>query len=202
MWIAFEGPDRVGKKTQATMLASTLESLGVSVDSVEVPYNGFGGQWSYRTIYAMLNDGRAKHFPITFQLVHLINKLACQAKLMLSCASIAVLDRWHLSSVIYGIASGINARIVSAMGWPLVQPDVTIVLLRASQLEHSDARDSYEEDADLQDRVKHLYASACDGRAIIAVNADGTQDEVAARIKSALNPHLKRANHYVFNEEE
>ena len=202
MWIAIEGPDRVGKKTQAELLTSALIAAGVSVDAVEVPYDGFGGRWSYRTIYAMLADGSAQRHPFTFQLIHMLNKLACQVKLLLSCASVAVLDRWHLSSVIYGAASGVSASLVAAMGFPLIEPDVTIVLLRASQCSSCDARDSYEADGQLQERVRRLYAAACNGRTVIAVNADGTREEVAERIKHALNPHLKRANHYIFNEEE
>lgn len=202
MWIAIEGPDRVGKKTQAKLLKDAISDAGVSVDEVEVPYAGFGGALTYKAIYAMLADGSAQRWPFTFQFVHMLNKLACQVKLLLSCASIVVLDRWHLSSIVYGIASGISPRLIRAIGFPLIEPDVTVILLRNSQYHDDSVHDSYEADVKLQDRVRELYAASCDGHTIIAVNADGTRDEVAARIRRAINPHLKLANHYIFNEEE
>lgn len=200
MWIAIEGPDRVGKKTQATMLADAISAAGVSVAQVEVPYFGYGAMWSYGMIYKMLGSGAAKRWPIVFQLVHMLNKLACQLHLMFNCADVAVLDRWHMSSVVYGIASGVAARAVRAMGSLLARPTVTIVLLKRSQHDHDVAPDSYESDAQLQDRVRALYATMCNGVDVIAVDADGTREEVAQRIRRAVNPHMKHANHYIFNE--
>jgi thymidylate kinase len=200
MWIAIEGPDRVGKKTQATMLADAIAAAGVSVTQVEVPYNGYGATWSYRLIYRMLNTGAAKRWPLTFQLVHMLNKLMCQLHLAFNCADVAVLDRWHMSSVVYGIASGVAQRAVRWMGALLARPTVTIVLLKRTQHTVDAAPDSYESDVQLQDRVRSLYGAMCDGDAIIAIDADGTREDVAQRIRRAVNPHLKLANHYIFNE--
>jgi thymidylate kinase len=200
MWIAIEGPDRVGKKTQAAMLTDAISAAGIRVSQVEVPYYGYGAAWSYSMIYSMLASGAAKRWPLVFQLVHMLNKLACQLHLMLGCADVAVLDRWHMSSVVYGIASGVNRLAVRAMGMLLAKPTVTIVLLKRKQHPGDEAPDSYESDAQLQDRVRLLYGSMCDGDSIIAIDADGTREEVAQRIRCAVNPHLKRANHYIFNE--
>jgi thymidylate kinase len=86
------------------------------------------------------------------------------------------------------------------MGALLARPTVTIVLLKRTQHTVDAAPDSYESDVQLQDRVRSLYGAMCDGDAIIAIDADGTREDVAQRIRRAVNPHLKLANHYIFNE--
>lgn len=154
--IVIEGADRTGKCTQASLLASELRSRGFKVAEVEVPYkNGL----TYRLIYRMLKTGSALKYKHMFQFVQFMNKLLFECmdfpNLKSAGNDYVVLDRWALSSVAYGRATGIDEGFVMPLFNQLFEPDCTIIL-------HGPAYpklgiDSYERNTKLQDDVRDIY---------------------------------------------
>lgn len=185
--IAIEGPDKSGKFTQSHLLAHTLRRYGDRVKLVEVPFND---KATHRLIYWMLRNGTAKRFPNLFQFVQFANKFVFQWTyllwLRLTCAFV-VLDRWSLSAIVYGDATGVNRTVNRIMYRMLVRPTVTVVL-HGSSFKRKTVDDVYEKDSDMQFAVRRGYydwvqAHPSDHELI---DNQGTQDEVHERILSAV----------------
>jgi len=186
--IAFEGCDMTGKTTQAKILHRSLTEAGVSALAIKTPFND---HVTHKIIYHMLFSGAAVRHPLLFQLLQLLNKLICQTRLLFAKEDIIIFDRWHLSSVVYGAASGLSISLIKTLGSVLREPDISVVLTRSSDERLSrSAQDSYEADVTLQDRVKRLYTQFCDNKSVIAVSADRTIADVSDNIRSVLNDHI------------
>ena len=154
--IVVEGPDKVGKATQSTMLAHSLRRYGDRVALVEVPFND---HLTHPLIYAMLANGSAKRSPNVFQLVQFLNKFIFQWTYLLwlrLAYDYVVLDRWRLSAVIYGDASGTNKTFNRILYHLLKPADLTIVL-HGMSFKRKSADDVYEKDTAFQALVKVGY---------------------------------------------
>lgn len=180
--IAIEGGDRQGKATQSKMLAHALQRYGARVKRVEVPFNdGF----THKLIYKMLRDGSAKEHVNLFQLVQSINKLIFQLTYMfwlwLTC-DFVVLDRWTLSSLVYGSATGANPGLLRFFNSLLFEPKLTIVLDGPSFSRNNP--DTYESDTELQATVKEMYRAFAEirERNTALVSNQGTREDVHDRV--------------------
>lgn len=184
--IVLEGPDKVGKETQTRLLVMALEELGCRVADVEVPFND---RLTHKLIYWMLRSGRARSWPNLFQFVQFCNKVIFQVILLfwlLLLNDYVVMDRWALSAVIYGDASGTNTWFNRAMFWFLWRPDLTIVL-HGPRLSNRET-DVYEADSKLQQNVREGYYQWVQEHPIgyELVDNQGTRTEVHARILAAV----------------
>lgn len=182
--IAVEGPDRVGKATQVKLLRNHIRSLGHSVATVEVPVRD---GHTHKVIYWMLGNGLAKKFPKFFQWLQVLNRKIFQKWFLSTMADkvdYVIFDRWNLSTYVYGTAEGLNIdpnRLFSS----LLRPDATVVIV--GRIPGLAARDSYEADSGLQDRVSVLYRDwAMSNDDAVLVEAEGTRGEVLGRILSQL----------------
>lgn len=156
--IVFEGPDKVGKETQSKLLQRTLSSAGYRAIRVEVPSKACPR--TYSLIYWMLRNGTAKKFPNVFQFVQFINKWLFQntvLKGLMKNADIVIFDRWSLSAVVYGGATGVNERFNMWLYNRLRKADITFVMHGTSFRRSTTTDDSYEKDSALQARVKDAY---------------------------------------------
>lgn len=185
--VAIEGPDKVGKATQSRMLAHVLRRYGARVALVEVPFND---RVTHRLIYWMLQNGLVKRFPNLFQFIQFINKFVFQLTyllwLRLTCACV-VLDRWSLSAIVYGDATGVNRTLNRVLYWLLVRPDITVVL-HGSSFKRKSIDDAYEKDSDLQVVVRRGYYDWVQSHPAdhVLINNQGTKDEVHERILAAV----------------
>lgn len=180
--IAIEGPDRVGKFTQANLLKNYLLSQGRKVAHFEVPYNdGF----THRAIYAMLRNGLAKKYPKIFQTIQYLNKRVFQTTQLShlrDTMDYIILDRWALSGLVYGEAEGVPRWYSDALFNNLIRPDCTIVLVNAPHVK--EGRDVYEKDTELQAKVRMLYQGMFEFEAheypghIAVIRSGGTPEEV------------------------
>ena len=185
--VAIEGPDRVGKKTQTKMLVDRLESRAYKVATFEIPKTSLV---TYDLIYWFLNSGLAKKLPNVFQTIQFFNKWFFQFKLLVLrwFYDVIVLDRWSLSSIVYGDETGANKTYVRFLYWFLREPDVTIILNGTSP-SIGELKDSYERDTSLQSKVRRGYAAWCvenHDRSFELVDNQGTRKEVHARILKLL----------------
>jgi thymidylate kinase len=157
VFIALEGPDRVGKKTQSTMLKDALKSMGHKVMLVEVPWND---HITYPTIYYMLEHGLASKFPTLFQIVQNMNKLLCQFVKFFEFRrhDYVIFDRWRMSSHAYGTCTGANLVIVDLLFSMLLKPKATVVFVGKKLTDICE--DEYESNDSLQHRVRLYYEFA------------------------------------------
>lgn len=177
--IAVEGPDGVGKFTQAYALHRSLENLGYSVCQYEIPYTG--SAISYDIICDMLHTGWAKKFPTLFQIAHFINKFFLQFLHfpVKEENQIIILDRWTISMLIYGKATGANNIIIKMLSKLLAEPDITFILVGDNKRKIS--RDSFEADTNLQKNVKTLYNNFTNQN-MIKINANQNVFEIHSQI--------------------
>lgn len=156
--IVFEGADKVGKATQSKMAVEALRQAGARVERIEAPTSVT--RWTHHLIYWMLRTGWAKRLPISFQLVQTLNKLSFQLFHLPAISArndVIVFDRWGLSSVIYGIATGVSPRWVLWLYRWIKPADLTIVFTERSYRRTTTEDDSYEKDGELQARVRAMY---------------------------------------------
>lgn len=156
--VVFEGADRTGKETQSKLLQHALMRYGFKTKLVEVPAKDCTK--TYNLIYKMLHDGTAKKYPNVFQFVQFMNKWLYQQFVLpkiLKENDVLILDRWALSAVIYGNATGVNNRFNTWLFNRLKKPDITFVIYGTSFKRSTTVDDSYEKDTDLQERVKDDY---------------------------------------------
>lgn len=154
--IVFEGADRCGKATQSAILKDHIQSLGNTAAIVEVPIRS---AVTYRAIYWMLKNGLAKNLPKTFQVIQFLNRKFFQWFTLPRLEKVydyIILDRWSLSTVIYGGAEGVSQCFTVGLSKFLRDPDHTVVLIGKS-FPH-DAEDVYEADQALQEKVREGYA--------------------------------------------
>lgn len=185
--IAICGADRCGKYTQTRKLAGHLWSIGKSAAVVEVPVKD---NHTYRVIYWMLKNGLAKKLPRVFQFMQYLNRLIFQSftlPVLERMNDYIIFDRWSLSSVVYGEASGLSRKFGENLYRKLRKPNYTIILLgRAHQHE---AEDVYEKDEELQKKVRLLYkqwANENPYESCIVKSDDRNVSSVAANITTAL----------------
>lgn len=183
--IVFEGADRAGKFTQTHALQGYLSSKGLSSKVVEVPVRG---NPIYHVIYWMLGNGLAKKFPKLFQWFHFLNRKIFQVFTLPSMMGhdYVILDRWSLSTVVYGTAEGVDTRFSETLAAKLIEPDYTILLLGKTHM--LKAEDVYESDVSLQHKVKQLYEdwAISNPRVSSIVDSGLSRDEVSEKVKFAL----------------
>lgn len=154
--IVFEGPDRVGKKTQSAKLKEYLEVNSKKALVVEVPIDD---GITYKLIYWMLGTGLVKYFPGLFQGLQFLNRFLFQTFRLNKLEhqyDYIIFDRWSLSTVVYGAATGVNPAFSNMLYNMIRKPDFTVVLLGGAH--KHEAEDAYEKDLDLQEKVSSLYA--------------------------------------------
>jgi len=184
--VVVEGPDRVGKQTQTNLLKNYIESLGLRAKIVEVPIRS---AVTYKVVYWMLHNGLAKKFPKIFQCLQYLNRKVFQIFALPRLEQendVIILDRWSLSTVVYGGAEGVSENFAIGLMRRLREPDHTIILLGES-FPH-EAEDAYEADSDLQKKVRIGYASwaASNPESTTLVNCHQAREDILKKIKVTL----------------
>lgn len=155
--IVIEGPDRVGKQTQTNLLKQTFLNYGLLAAVVEVPIRS---AVTYHVIYWMLRNGLAKKFPKIFQWFQYMNRKIFQAFKLPQLEEnydAIIMDRWSLSTIVYGAAEGVPKEYTIGLAAKLRSPDHTIILHGKSYVH--EAEDAYEADEALQIKVRNEYAN-------------------------------------------
>jgi dTMP kinase len=184
--IVIEGPDRVGKRTQTNLLKQTLMSHGMLSIVVEVPIKS---AITYRVIYWMLQNGLAKKFPKIFQWFQYLNRKIFQTWTLPRLEEqydVIIMDRWSLSTIVYGSAEGVPSNFTMKLANKLRKPDFTIILYGES-FAH-EVEDVYEADQDLQKKVRLEYVKWAIYNTDVCTLVDCRMSKkiVARRIKEAL----------------
>jgi len=98
-----------------------------------------------------------------------------------------ILDRWALSAIVYGTATGVNKLFNAVLFSWLKEPDITLIMDGQSFRRSNTTDDSYEKDSELQERVKaHYHKIGEEWSGYVLIDNTGTRDEVHMRIMNVL----------------
>jgi len=140
MIIAFEGADKLGKTTQAKLLAEKLNCKYIKFPNEEL-YSG-------KIIRQIINK-ELPFEPVSFQALQTMNRLETFENI--DFEQLYIFDRYKLSGVVYGLADGLPEEWIREVCDLLPDPDYTIVF----------TGESYGKDSDIygekQYKIRQLY---------------------------------------------
>lgn len=186
--IALEGADRVGKATQAKLLKEALTTLGLRATVEEIPYRD---GVTHPEIYRCLRDGDAQRYPQVFQTLHAINRRLFQTKVLPALEfDVIILDRWSLSTRVYGLVGGFDEELTETVLRGLVEPARTLVLDAPPWPKEN--LDVLEADTVFQQQVRDEYRGWClrDPRRFVLIDAARSSEAVHQDILVAVRPLL------------
>jgi dTMP kinase len=189
--IAFEGLDQSGKQTQAEWLAAALSAAGRDVQLLSFP--AYGTPIGAEIGRAL--RGERNYTADVMQLLYIANRYEHRPHISTTIASggIVVCDRYLASSIAYGEAHGLDARWLSDVQIHLPQPSLVVLLdiAPAASLERKQlARDRYERDLVLLDRVRASYRRQASQANWQLIDGARPKDDVSHAVFSAVRTKL------------
>lgn len=196
--IVIEGPDKVGKETQSKLLVESLQTrfyktfegqitkkrVPISVVREEIPYrDGI----THTKIYDMLKSGEAVDHPDAFQTLQVANRMIWQKTVLTNMSmrkDVIILDRWNISSWVYGRASGCSEKMLDCLLRDIVKPDIVFVFDGDPFITPEREDDSYERNKVFMAKVRRQYqrwASKNPGVAV-KVEANRPKDVVQEKL--------------------
>lgn len=181
--VVIEGPDKMGKATQSALLLANLAMVNKpNGDPLRVTQQEIAAQdgITYDKIYKMLKTGDASRFPATFQAFHTSNRLIWQAQQLPKLGSkydVLILDRWTISSWVYGRASGVDEDEIQCLCEDLIKPDLVFTFLGSSFKTPERPDDCYEADNSFQERVRELYGTWVVRNRDVAIGVDANRSK-------------------------
>jgi dTMP kinase len=201
MFIAFEGPDLVGKTTQAKLLVDRLRSAGHEVFHLVSPgKDDFGNAARSCLLVRNLPLGERTHAVVT-QACMIADRYAAMPEIerQLARGRIVVADRWTTSGRVYGEADGLEPQLLVDSQQHLVAPDLEIVLTAPIDVIQARARargalDRYESDIDFLRRVLLGYDRCRQEPSPprMFYNGDADRDGLAGQIWGVVATYLRR----------
>lgn len=126
IFIAFEGIDSAGKKTQIELLANTLRNIGREVVTISFP--------SYETEIGKLIKGwlaRSLNLdPETASMLYAADRMQYQERIKewLRKNWVVIIDRYCYSNIAYQSALGLSKEWLIDIEKPIIKPDIIILL--------------------------------------------------------------------------
>lgn len=193
-FVVVEGGEGVGKSTQVERLASSLRAAG---REVVVTYEPGDTKTGAELRAALLHADTAldPHAELLLMLADRAQHVAEVIRPALARGAIVVCDRYEASTLAYqGVARGLGVDEVERLSkWAAahVEADVVIVLDlpdSVAEARVSPVRDRFERaGAEFHARVRAAYRDLAPTRGWLVVDADGTLDDVAARVLAAVS---------------
>jgi dTMP kinase len=185
--IAFEGLDQSGKQTQAERLRDRLVEEGALVRLLSFP----AYETAIGTELARALQGERDYSPEVMQLLYISNRYELKPDIQreLARGTVLVCDRYLASSVAYGEAQGLDGAWLAAIQRHLPQPDATFLLdipPEVSARRKTTARDRYERDLALLERVRASYRRQADEHGWIVLDASRDRDAVGRDVYEAV----------------
>lgn len=193
MIIGIEGVDAVGKLTQSSLLKQWLEKRGLSASSFSFPcYETPIG----REISAFLS-GKRDYPPELRHMLFAANRWekVPEIRIQQQSCDVIVINRYSESNLVYGMANGLNLEWLQGLEAGIPKADIVLVLdaptgsLLSRRPGH---KDKYEEDIDLQARVRRIYKRLAKRFGWILVDASGEIDIIHKSITQSVDHRLSR----------
>jgi dTMP kinase len=191
VFIAIEGIDAVGKKTQTFILKSWLASRGMTTRTFSFPaYDTPIGREIRRFL-----AGTASYPQQARAMLYAANRWEKVDELerLLSTNDALIVNRYTGSNYAYGTSNGLELDWLVSLESGLPQPDITIVL-DAPPVKiaprRGERKDTYERNLELQEKVRAAYLTLAEKFAWTVVSADRGINETGRGVKSAVSKAL------------
>jgi len=189
--VAVEGVDAVGKRTQSSLLAAWLRSMGVATSLISFPdYGTVIG----REIKSYLHGDRAYSAEVGHML-YAVNRWERKPEIerLLDSSDVVVVNRYSPSNFAYGTARGLSLTWLMGLEEGLPKADLVLVLDAPPSglaTRRGPSKDNYERNMPFQDRVRDAYLQLSRELGWTTVNAaqgiEGTSRLVTATVSEAL----------------
>ncbi|MDG6990240.1 MAG: dTMP kinase [Nitrososphaerota archaeon] len=185
-FVAIEGVDAVGKRTQTSRLKSSLQERGLSTRTLSFPaYETAIGKEIKRFL-----SGKLSYPPQVRAMLYAANRWEKKAELedMLSTTDVVIVDRYLGSNYAYGISGGLELDWLMALESGLPTPDLTLVL-DASPVElapRRETKDAYERNLHFQAEARRAYIDLARKFGWTIVDANRGIDETAETVRVAV----------------
>jgi dTMP kinase len=191
VFIALEGIDAVGKKTQTRLLKSWLESEGLTARTLSFPaYETTIGKEIKKFL-----AGTVGYPPQVRAMLYAANRWEKKADLeaTLSKNDVTIVNRYTGSNLAYGPSSGLGLEWLLGLEEGLPRPDLVLVLDAPPSMlvpRRGEKKDSYERNIRLQESARSAYLKLAARFGWTVIDADRGVVEVSKQIKSAVTKML------------
>lgn len=190
-FIAIEGIDAVGKRTQTSILQSWLRSRGLTTRALSFPdYETAIG----REIRKFL-DGVVHYPPEVRAMLYAANRWEKKAELegILSRNDALIVDRYTGSNLAYGSSSGLDLQWLLNLEAGLPEPDIVLVLDAppVKLMPRRGAKDSYEQNVTLQLQARSAFLKLAEKFGWTVIDANKGISETSTAAKQAVSRVLE-----------
>ena len=192
VFVAIEGIDAVGKKTQTSALKSWLRSEGLSVRTISFPVYGTNIGKEIRRFLV----GKVSYPPQVRAMLYSANRWEAKPELEEALAEhdLVIVNRYIGSNLAYGLSSGLELDWLLNLEAGLPQADL-VLLLDAPPAKlvprRSHNRDSYERNVALQEEARGAYLRLARKFDWSVIDATGTVDDTSVAARAAVSRALK-----------
>jgi dTMP kinase len=198
-FVVLEGGDGSGKSTQAALLAAWLRERHVAVHETFEPGAGATGA----VIRELLLHGPDSIAPTTEALLMAADRaqhVATEIEPALARGEWVVCDRYVPSSLVYqGVVRGLGVDLVAQLSEVATRglaPDLVLVLDVtddvAAERRGGEADRLEREGTAFHAAVRGAYRDLAPGRGWVVIDANADVDDVAGRVRAAVDPLLAR----------
>jgi dTMP kinase len=158
VFIAMEGIDAVGKRTQTSILRGWLSSQGFTTRTLSFPaYETTIGREIRKFLTGVVN------YPQEVRaILYAANRWEKKAELesIISKTDATIVDRYTGSNLAYGVSNGLKLEWLLHLEEGLPEPDLVLVLDGSPTKlvpRRGNGKDSYERDISLQEKARETY---------------------------------------------
>ena len=195
LFVAIEGIDAVGKRTQTSILSAWLGSKGLTTCALSFP--------AYETVIGKeikkFLAGAVDYPQEVRAMLYAANRWEKKANLedTLSSTDVTIVNRYSGSNLAYGMSNGLALDWLLHLEEGLPRPDLVIVLdATPARLapRRGNRKDSYERNAALQAKAREAYLELAAKFGWAIVNADVGIEETGRTIASVVGKTLDGRN--------
>jgi len=198
LFVAIEGIDAVGKRTQSSILSAWLTSRHLKVSSLSFPDYGTAiGREIRRFLVG------EKNYPQEVRaMLYAANRWEKKADLesMVAGGDATIVNRYTGSNLAYGVSNGLGLDWLVNLEAGLPKPDLTLVLDAPATLlrpRRGMNKDTYERNLELQEKVRDAYLSLSHQFGWNVIDATQGIDETSLLLKAAVSDALSSAGRTV-----
>jgi len=191
LFIAIEGIDAVGKRTQTSILKAWLGSKGLTTSTLSFP--------AYETVIGKeikkFLAGAVDYPQEVRAMLYAANRWEKKSEIesTLSKTDVTIVNRYTGSNLAYGVSSGLDLVWLMHLEEGLPKPDLVIVLDAAPARlvpRRGDRKDSYERNISLQEKAREAYLTLAKKFGWTVVNAGGGIEETRHTLTSVVTKVL------------